>query len=196
MGRPRYDTAPDASLLTAACQGDDLAFEALYRRHVKAVYRHTCRRLARVASTSGESSFAEDITSETFLHAWRRRSDIVLGDSMLPWLLATANRVGDNYLRAARRQRRLWARLASMRDALSSGSGAAEIVVAGELGRKVGQAIGRLDARDSQVAALCILADQSVNDVARYLGMPVGTVKSRLYRARHALRHDLGRPAT
>ena len=74
----------DAALWQAAAAGEHAAFGQLFDRHATAVYNYLYRRTA-------DWSAAEDLTAAVFLHAWRRRGEVVLDrDSALPWLLGVA----------------------------------------------------------------------------------------------------------
>ena len=89
----------DGELWRRAVDGEPEAFGVLFDRHAKAVYNFAFRRIV-------SWSDAEDLTSLVFLHAWRRREDVVLvHDSALPWLLRTADYVIRN---ERRRQRFRW----------------------------------------------------------------------------------------
>src|SRR5579885_2386067 len=82
------------------------AFGRLFDRHAQAVYAFCARRTA-------DLSLAEDLTSATFLEAWRHRGRVLLDDAerALPWLLGVANNVVRNARRGQRRQRAAYERL-------------------------------------------------------------------------------------
>ena len=87
----------DAELLRRAVAGDHAAFGDLFDRHAHSIYNFCLRR-------SGDRTAAEDLVSATFLHAWRRRADVVLDDdSLLPWLYGVAANLTRRHLRGARR---------------------------------------------------------------------------------------------
>jgi DNA-directed RNA polymerase specialized sigma24 family protein len=92
----------DRELWARAVDGDREAFGLIFDRHSQAVYNHLFRRTADWAE-------AEDLASAVFLHAWRRREEIVLDrDSALPWLLGVANRSLSNTRRRIRRAEALF----------------------------------------------------------------------------------------
>ncbi|MEV0283126.1 sigma-70 family RNA polymerase sigma factor [Kribbella sp. NPDC050820] len=176
-------TISDRSLWDRATSGDSEAFGQLYDRHAKAIYNFLYRR-------TGSWSEAEDLTSTVFLHAWRRRTDVVLDrDSALPWLLRTADYTVRNAWRAKLRYRR----------ALSAAHQLVEHVrdhaddVAGRLDddRRIQQArasLKHLPAQEREIVELCIWAGLDQQAAAVALNVPIGTVKSRLSRARNHLR--------
>jgi DNA-directed RNA polymerase specialized sigma24 family protein len=95
---------PDATLWDLAGAGDGEAFGRLFDRHARAVYNH-CFRLTASWST------AEDLTSVTFLLAWRQRDRMRLANqSLRPWLLAVATNAVRSDRRSLGRRLRLVAR--------------------------------------------------------------------------------------
>jgi RNA polymerase sigma-70 factor (ECF subfamily) len=137
-----------------------------------------------------------------FLLAWRRRKDVVFTTaegSVLPWLLGVAVNLARNRRRSDRRADAAVARL----DAGANEADFSDDVV-GRLADERQMAdvlavIERLPAREQEVLALCAWSDLTYEDCALALGVPVGTVRSRLSRARAHVRelldaggHELG----
>jgi RNA polymerase sigma-70 factor (ECF subfamily) len=172
----------DADLWKRVIAHDGRAFAELFDRHSKSVYNHCFRRTA-------DWSMAEDLTSVVFLEAWRLRKKVRLhDDSVLPWLLAVANNCARNATRSRSRYRRLLAKLPGpdSSDALDTEAiGRADDESAM---RRVLTGFGQLSADDQEVIALCDWADLTYEEAATALDAPVGTVKSRLSRARGRLR--------
>jgi RNA polymerase sigma factor (sigma-70 family) len=182
----------DAELWRLAAQGDSSAFGALFERHACAVYNFCFRR-------TGDWAAAEDLTSIVFLEAWRRRKDVRLKDGRaLPWLLGVAVNVLRNRRRSERRHRAALARLPIPRGLDFADE------VDGRLDderrmRATLRTVAKLPRRQQEVLALCAWAGLSYEDAALALGLPVGTVRSRLSRARARVRelgegngHELG----
>ncbi len=124
-----------------------------------------------------------------FLEAWRKRKDVRLhDDSILPWLLAVSNNVARNANRSIRRRRRLLAKLPPPA-ALSNGEDELdqriddEKVMASIIAKLAG-----LRVEEQEVVALCDWANTSYAEAATALGIPIGTVRSRLSRAHDKLR--------
>ena len=164
------DDAQDWALARAG-QGE--AFGRIFDRHRDRVFRHGLRLVDGVSD-------ADDLVAITFLEAWRRRDDLRLVDgSVLPWLLVTATNASHNLRRAARRHRALLSRLPTDPHAPDH----ADRFDDGEAHR----ALQRLALRDRQVLTLCVLEGFSERDAASALGVPPGTIKSRLARARARL---------
>src|SRR5947208_10329823 len=104
-GEPSESGSSDRDLWRRAAAGESAAFGELFDRHAQAIYNFCIRR-------SGDRMAAEDLMSATFLHAWRRRTDVVLaGDSVLPWLYGIAANLTRRHVRGLRRRASAVARL-------------------------------------------------------------------------------------
>lgn len=163
------------------------AFAELYDRHQRVVYRYAARRV-------GQSQ-ADDITSETFLVAFTRRGDFAGGDDARPWLLGIATTLMQQY---ARLEARAW------KGMLASDLGRVDVdhidaadarLDAKAVARRLGKALARLPAGDRDALLLHTFGDLDYEGVAQALSIPVGTVRSRLNRARRKLRIAID-PAT
>lgn len=147
---------------------------------------------------SANSAAAEEVVSVTFLEAWRRRSRIDPGgEPIRPWLLGIAVNVSRNLARASRRHQAALSRLPPppMPDFAEELTGRLDDEA--RL-REVGKALGALRRDEREVIALCVWSELDYATAARALGVPVGTVRSRLSRARSKLRKllpDAGEPA-
>ena len=164
----------DAADWAHAVAGDGEAFGRIFDRHRDRVRRHG----QRLAPTIDD---VEDLVALTFLEAWRRRRSVrVVDGSVLPWLLVTASNVARNQQRAARRHRALLAKLPPA----STVPDPARRDESGVVAR-----LDELSVADRQVLVLCVLEGFSEREAAEALGVPPGTVKSRLSRARRRLAH-------
>jgi RNA polymerase sigma factor (sigma-70 family) len=156
-----------------ALRGDGEAFGRIFDRHRRRLFRHSYRLVEVTAD-------ADDIVSIAFLEAWRRADAVRFVDgSMLPWLLVTATNSARNLARSSRRYRTMLARLPDDPHPDDRFSNA--------LGIDAHDALRRLSAADQRILKLCVLEDLSEKDAAAVLGIPIGTVKSRLSRARARL---------
>jgi RNA polymerase sigma factor (sigma-70 family) len=173
-------SASDESLLRARADGDPQAFTELYERHARTIYNYLFRRLA-------DWSEAEDLTAVVFLEAFRRRRDVVIVEGkILPWLYGIATNVLRNRRRAMWRHRRLLAQLASEPAEAMTPDVAARAEASGQM-RSVLKRIAGLPRQQQDVVALCVWSGLSYEEAAVALGVPIGTVRSRLARARAAL---------
>lgn len=166
----------------AARKHDGEAFGQLFERHANAVYAHCFRRI-------GSWSAAEDLTSVVFLEAWRKRRDVQLaGDSVLPWLLAVANNATRNAERSIRRHQRLLTKLPGPETVPDLAEDAAKRADEEQAMRLILAEVDSLAEPEREVLALCDWAGLSYAEAAVALRIPVGTVRSRLARARQQLR--------
>jgi RNA polymerase sigma factor (sigma-70 family) len=181
----------DAALWQAAAAGEHDAFGVLFDRHAKAVYNFLLRRTA-------DWSLAEDLTAAVFLQAWRRRGEVVFdGDSALPWLLGVARLVLRNATRSRTRYQAALGRVGThVLTARPGPADPADVVISRlESERQLTElrtAIAGLPPRHRDVIELCVYAGLDQQAAAIALGVSVGTVKSRLHRARQRLAVDLG----
>ena len=154
----------------------ELAFSALVERHGPMVLRVCQRMLA-------DSHDAEDAFQAVFLVLVRRAESIRSRDSVASWLHGVALAVASA-ARAARDRRTAHERRAAERTAVADDERSA----LDELGRALQEEIGRMPERYRAAVVLCYLEGRTYDEVARLLGCPVGTVKSRLATAREAAR--------
>jgi RNA polymerase sigma factor (sigma-70 family) len=153
---------------------DPAAFASIFDRHFDRVHAFARRRVG--------SDLADEIASETFVRAFdqRTRYDETVADAG-PWLLGIAANLMRRHWRTERRRLAAYTRHGGeSREAPLPGDGAALAAVLEKL---------RKDERD--VLFLYALADLSYEEIARALEIPVGTVRSRLARARRRLRAEL-----
>lgn len=162
--------------------GDPDAFSRLFDDHARSVYNHAFR-------LTGDWSAAEDVVSLTFLEAWRLRGRVDAdGGSLRPWLLGVATNVARNVNRASRRHADALARLPPGEAVPDIAEEVAGRVDDDELLASVRAALDALRRPEREVLALCVWAGLGYAEAAEALGVPVGTIRSRLSRARRRLR--------
>ncbi|MGW1727343.1 RNA polymerase sigma factor [Streptomyces sp. NPDC002306] len=178
----------DTNLRRRVRAGDHDAFGELFDAYARSVYNHAFR-------LTGEWTVAEDVVSLTFLDAWRLRERLDEdGGSPRPWLLGIATNITRNTRRAARRHAAAVARLPREE---AAGDFADE--VAGRIDDAaqlalVRAALARLRRAEREVLALCVWSGLDYRAAAEALGVPVGTVRSRLSRARAKLAEHMEPP--
>jgi RNA polymerase sigma factor (sigma-70 family) len=157
---------------------DPSLFAGLYARHGLAVRRYVIRR---VGSDPGE-----DLAAEVFVRALRaRKSYRAERETALPWLLGVANHVIADHRRAERR------RLAALARVVRSAPRLIEHEHAG-LGPELAHELRRLPAADRDALLLMVWGELSYEEVSSALGVPIGTVSSRIARARRRLARAIG----
>jgi len=171
-------TIRDGEIISRSLQ-QPAAFAELYDRHERVVYRYAARRVG--------VSQGDDITSETFLVAFTRRENFV-GEDARPWLLGIATTLMRKY---ARLEARAWkGMLASdlARVDVDQFEAADARLDAKSVARRLGRALARLPAGDRDVLLLHTFGDLDYEGISQALSIPLGTVRSRLNRARRRLR--------
>lgn len=152
-------------------------FASVYRIHHRAVFLYLCRRL-------GNEHAAEDVTAEVFVTAMRKwRQARRSGAPVRAWLYRIASYKAGHWVRTNRRRiaREAQARHESQADASDMDS------------ERIQAALLALHTRHQHVLSLFYFADLSVEQIAQVERTAVGTVKSRLARAREAMREELSR---
>lgn len=172
--------ASDAELWQIATREDPEAFGVIFDRHADAVHRYCARR-------SGSADVADDLVSIVFLEAWRRRDEVVLQhESALPWLFGVARHTLSHRARTRLRHQRALDRMPR-----TSVPDHADGVVAQLDDRRrlsdIERAFAELGDAEQEVIALCAWQGLEYAEAAVALGVPVGTVRSRLSRARAKL---------
>ncbi len=184
MSQP--DTEPsDPVLVEQLNAGGGSALATLFDRHGDAIYNYCFRRTASWHA-------AEDATATVFLEAWRGRGRVsAYDDSALPWLYGIANNVCRNLARTSRRHLHAVGRMPTEGTAPDPADLVADQVDSERRMAAVLAAIRRLPRREQDVLALVAWTGLSYEQAAAALDVPVGTVRSRLSRARQRLATSL-----
>jgi RNA polymerase sigma factor (sigma-70 family) len=160
-------------------------FEAAFGEHFPPVYRFIARRVG--------PALAEDLAAETFATAYRRRAAFDPGRASLrSWLYGIATNLVRNHWRAEQHLLALDARLVPEVDLSGSPEAADQRVAAAMLAPKLAAGLARLTREQRDVLLLHAWAELSHEEIAAVLEVVPGTVRSRLSRARAALREHLG----
>jgi RNA polymerase sigma-70 factor, ECF subfamily len=175
----------DDATVIARSLDDPEQFAVVFRRHAPDVHRYVVRRLGPGA--------ADDVVAETFLTAFRLRARYS-GDrpDARPWLYGIATNLIGRHRRAEVRQYRALARTGLDPVTESFADRADARLSAGTESRRLAAALAGLPAGHRNALLLVAWGDLSYEQAAVALGVPVGTVRSRLSRARARLRRALG----
>jgi len=187
MRPPDPDDPGDAALIERS-RHDPEAFARLYDRHAAPLHRYAARRLGAGA--------ADDIVADTFLDAFRRRHryDLSVPDAR-PWLYGIAANLIGKHSRAEVRMLRAYARTGAdpvLAETASHTDEADSRLASAAVRQDLAAALAALARGDRDVLLMIAWADLSYAEVATALGIPVGTVRSRLHRARARIRAALG----
>src|SRR4051812_15406364 len=162
--------------------GDRGAFAELYAEHARSVYNHAFR-------LTGDWSVAEEVMGDTFLDAWRGRQQLDPGEGTLkPWLLGVATNKARNANRGIGRRLAFLARRPAPAPVADFAEEAAGRIDDARQLAAVQEVYGRLRRGEQEVLALCVWSGLDYAQAAEAMGIPVGTVRSRLSRARARLR--------
>jgi RNA polymerase sigma-70 factor (ECF subfamily) len=177
-GQPTSARSHTDSAAIAASLEHPERFSVIFDRHYTAAHRYISRRAGVQA--------ADDLASRTFVAAFESRHTFRgESDSALPWLLGIAT----NLLRERhRKQRRELGAITRLRAERVPGQ-AGDTDPSRE--QRLAEALATLDSRQLDVLALYVWAELSYEEIAQALDVPLGTVRSRLFRAREQLRAHL-----
>jgi RNA polymerase sigma factor (sigma-70 family) len=165
--------------------GDPEAFAELFDLYARAVYNHAFRLTAQL-------SCADDVVSATFLEAWRLRGKLDEdGGSLRPWLLGIATNIARNMSRSDRRYRAAVLRF-SPEDFMVVDHSSRVISRVDDTRRlhRALSALATLNHKEREVVTLCLWEGLDYVSAAKAIGVPVGTIRSRLSRARAKLKES------
>jgi RNA polymerase sigma-70 factor (ECF subfamily) len=172
-------TLTDDIALTLAAQGGDLdAFETLVREHTPAVYAHAVRFF-------GEPTAAEDVVQEVWIKVYRSLSSFDGRSRFSTWLYRVTR---NTCLDQVRQGRRLPIPVESADPPPAPGDFADAVALSATLEH----ALSQLAQEDRDALSAISVFDLTYAEAAQSLGVPVGTVKSRVFRARRSLSAILG----
>ncbi|MEI5527528.1 RNA polymerase sigma factor [Streptomyces brasiliscabiei] len=186
VGTRDRDREESDALVIERSRDEPELFAVLYDRHADAVHRYAARRLGPEA--------AEDLMAETFVIAFQRRHTYDLSRAEArPWLFGIATNLVGRHRRAEARRFRALARLPEPVEHEEPVADRA-VARAGATGvrRELAAALAGLSARHRDVVLLVAWAGLDYEEAAQALDVPVGTIRSRLNRARGRLREALG----
>jgi RNA polymerase sigma-70 factor (ECF subfamily) len=174
-----HATADDQVLAAKACDGDLDSFEVLVRRHTPVVYAHALRFF-------GDASAAEDIVQEVFIKVYRSLDTFDQRARFSTWLYRVTRNACLDSVRAGRR------RPVPVDPFEISAVQPGDLSDSVALSASLEQAIRALAPEDRDAFSAIALFELSYPEAAEALAIPVGTVKSRVFRARRSLAATLG----
>jgi len=162
------------------CFGNETAFEALFRRHQRAVYGW----ILRIVRDPGT---AEDLTIETFFRIHRAHARFDPARGFEPWARRIATHAALDWMRAQRPE----TAMADEFFAAVPSPPASDPALTAEIRRAVVLALGRLPPKLRIAASLAVVEERPYKEVASALGITKAAVKLRVFRAMRRLRTDL-----
>ena len=167
----------DEALIELIAEGDKRAMQVLYARHNVRVYRFIVR-------LTGNTSLAEDLVSEVFLDVWRQAEGFESKSQVSTWLLAIARSKALSALRR-RSDEHLDDRMAATIEDTADDPETAVYKV--DRNAIVQKCLTRLSPAHREVLDLVYYHEKSVDEVARIVGVPAATVKTRMFYARNKM---------
>jgi RNA polymerase sigma-70 factor (ECF subfamily) len=181
-----HDDVTDASVVERSWEEPEV-FAVLFDRYADDIHRYAARRLGAEA--------AEDLMAETFVIAFQQRRGYDLArEHARPWLYGIVTNLVGRHRRTEARRLRALARVAGTSPGEDEplADRVAAKVSAEDTRTRLAGALAALPARHRDVLLLIAWGDLDYAEAAQALGVPVGTVRSRLHRARTKLRRSLG----
>jgi RNA polymerase sigma-70 factor, ECF subfamily len=182
---PWMEPGEEAGSILAAQGGDQAAFGALVRHYQRAIHRLAYG----LTRNAGD---ADDLAQETFVRAWQALDRFRVGEPFYPWLSRICVNLAFSLFR--RRKRRPEESIEPMLEAgrqFGLEDDPAEHAATRERDARLAAAFAELSPDHQAILALRAVEDLSYDEIARVLGVPPGTVMSRLSRARAELKTRL-----
>jgi RNA polymerase sigma-70 factor (ECF subfamily) len=179
------ESRDDSELVRAAQRGESPAFAEIVRRYQRFVYRIGY-------GLTRNASDADDLAQETFVRAWQALDRFRADEPLAPWLARIATNLAYSLFR--RRKRRPETALEPLVEAgrqWGVDDDPADRTAESEQRARLDAAFAELSPEHQAVLVLRVVNDQTYEDIAKTLNVPVGTVMSRLSRARAELKARL-----
>ena len=174
----------DEALAERCLAGNRRAFDELVQRYHRRVYG-LCRRML------GEDEEAADVAQEVFVRAYRHLDQFDPSRRFKPWLMTIATNLSVNRLKGRRPEAESLDQRAGDEQRGPPGGGPAQAVEAGEFRERLETAIRELPDQYRIVALLRYGEGLAYEEIAAATRLPLGTVKTHLFRAKHRLREKL-----
>jgi len=178
----------EGSIIERCQKGDREAFAFIVQKYMKPAYYVALGYV-------GSADDALDLSQDAFVNAFRHIKRFDPTRNFFPWFYSILKNLCMNHLNRLRRRRE------DSIDQMEADQGYVTIpvstvnpensMVRTDLADKIGQALSRLRPKDREILILQHFEDFSYQEISNLLGIPIGTVMSRLYSARRALRREL-----
>ncbi len=179
----------DVQLIYAVLSGDDAAFDALVEKYQKSVHALVWRKI-------GDFHYAEEITQDTFLRAYQNLSTLRNPSQFLGWLYVIANRLCLNWHRKQKPAMQLQSLEDTPMEEVAESDYAHYVLERREREATehrfeiVKKLLAKLPESERTVITLYYLGEMTAKEIGKFLGVSVGTVWTRLHRARKRLQEE------
>jgi RNA polymerase sigma-70 factor (ECF subfamily) len=186
QGQTPQDELKDDELIRQAQQGDLRSFDVLVRRYQRKIYFVAYRMVK-------SHDAADDVAQDTFINAYGAIKSFKIGRNLYTWLYRICMNLAINHLKRSKFMvsESQFEERTSPLEREAAASDPAEDFASRELERKIEQAIDSLPPKHKAVLVLRVYEDLSYEEIAQTLKISVGTVMSRLFRARARLQEML-----
>lgn len=172
----------DNQLVSQTLGGNSASYEALFERHRNSV-------LSVVHSRCGDGALSEDIVQEAFIKAYLNLNKFNPKYSFAGWLMTIAQNLFIDYTRKIENQPK---DNESQIVAICPAPTPEENFIVGEDNRRLNEALNSLTPAYKTVIEMRFYQDMSYDEIAQKLGLPIGTIKTQIHRARRAFIERLG----
>ena len=181
-GRAMTDTIQDAELVRLAQAGDAKAFESLVVKYQRRVARHVARYVKAAADV-------EDVVQETFIRAYRGLTSFRGDSAFYSWLYRIATNAALNHVQRSRGEVLLGddapeERADAFEPGVSDGEDPERSLMAKQIAETVQRALAKLRPELAEALMLYEVEGKPYAEIATMLGIPIGTVRTRIFRAR------------
>jgi RNA polymerase sigma-70 factor (ECF subfamily) len=177
-------TQADSELVRLAQSGNQLAFEALVVKYQRRIARHVARYVPL-------ASDVEDVVQEVFIRAYRGLQSFRGDSAFYTWLYRIATNAAVTFLRSAPREDQLDdsedERSSPFEPGVSDGETPERTLMANQIADAVRKGLARMQPELVDALTLFEVEGKSYSEIAQMFDVPVGTVRSRIFRAREAL---------
>ncbi|MBI4785982.1 MAG: sigma-70 family RNA polymerase sigma factor [Chloroflexi bacterium] len=176
----------ERDLIARAQRGDAQAYESLVRQHEQLAFRAAYL-------ITHDAAEAADAAQDAFLRAYRALNSFKLGQPFRPWLLRIVTNQALNRVKAAQRRTRMSERYAHELEMNPRDPSPDQTLAEKEAHARLLDAVTRLSADEQALVSLRYFLELPESEVAETLGVPLGTIKSRLHRTLARLREIIQR---
>jgi RNA polymerase sigma-70 factor (ECF subfamily) len=184
-GRRIAEKRADAELVRLAQGGDERAFQALVVKYQRRIARHVARYVRR-------ASDVEEVVQDAFIRAYRGLASFRGDASFYSWLYRIATNAALSFLKRGSQEVQLDERSdEGFEPGVTDEQTPERVLLAKQIGDAVERAMARLQPELAEALMLFEVEGKSYREIAQMMGTPVGTVRTRIFRAREFIARRL-----
>lgn len=174
----------DAELVRLAQAGDERAFQALVVKYQRRIARHVARYVRRAGDV-------EEVVQDSFIRAYRGLASFRGDSSFYSWLYRIASNAAFSFLKKDAQEARADERPDPFEPGVSDEQTPERVLLAKQIGDAVERAMARLQPELAEALVLFEVEGKSYKEIAQMMGTPIGTVRTRIFRAREFIARRL-----